>query len=169
MDINSLAPRAKSAVVSSCGHYTYRVDEEVANEGDVIMFLGMHAIPTRTTHTTKRYRHFARKFGARKFIATNLFARQAANARALAYYRWPIGPDYTQELVQAIREADRIILNYGSLVTLRQEFYKHVDDVLMLLHYSGKPMYTLGQTLHGHPLSANVASYDAELEKFRCV
>jgi hypothetical protein len=110
-----------------------------------IMLNPSTADAVRDDPTIRRCISFARVWGFRRLVVTNLFAFRTPSPRALRRAAEPIGPENDAYLLRAARDAHRTICAWGT-------YGAHEDreaEVLTLLKQH--PLEHLGLTKHGHP------------------
>jgi hypothetical protein len=155
-----------SAVISPCGLYRHRLEREIAEFGIVIAFFGVNpstAGPEVEDQTTMKWRGFAMRNGARKYIAGNPFAYRATDVRALSKVFDPVGSDNYRHLAEIIHDADLLVPCWGSRGKLPRPLRGHLDALGRRLHQSGKPVKVFGLTKSGDPMHPLMLGYDTPL------
>lgn len=156
----------KSAVISPCGLFRYRLDREVAETGIVIAYYGVNpstASGEAEDQTTMKWRGFSIRNGARWYIAANPFAFRSTDVRGLASADDPVGPNNEQHLLEIIKEADVHVPCWGDRAKVSKYLRYHFDKLLKLLRESGKPLKCFGLTKGGDPLHPLMLGYDTPL------
>lgn len=156
----------RSAVLSPCGTWRYRLDREVAAEGIVIAYFGINpstADATVEDSTTKKWRGFTVRNGGRKYIAVNPFAFRATNVAELESAADPIGPENDAYISAVIEEADLLVPCWGSRDKLPKALRARLNTLLSMLRKSGKPMRVFGWTKSGDPIHPLMLGYDTQL------
>ena len=99
----------------------------------------------RDDPTIRRCIGFARAWGYRRLVVTNLFGLRATLPAALRRAADPVGPRNNQYVMRAARGADRIVCAWG----VHGALGNRAAEVLTLL--GGFHVEHLGLTRHGHP------------------
>lgn len=156
-----------SAVISACGLFRYRLDREVSLlGGNVIAFFGVNpstAGATAEDQTTRKWRGFAERAGAARYIAGNAFALRSTDVGGLSLAPDPVGPENDRHLAEIMAEADILVPCWGARAKLPPALQPHLDRLTDLLFASGKPVRVLGLTTAGDPLHPLTLSYDRPL------
>lgn len=155
-----------SAVISPCGLYRTRLEREIAEVGIVIAFFGVNpstAGPEIEDQTTMKWRGFAVRNGARKYIAGNPFAYRATDVGELAKAADPVGPDNDVHIGEIIRDADILVPCWGNRTKLPRSLHHHLDLLARRLRSSGKPVKVFGFTASGDPKHPLMLGYDTPL------
>lgn len=87
---------ARSAVISDCGQYRYRLSRLWDTRVPRLIFIGLNpstADATSDDPTVRRLISFAREFGYGAFDLLNLFALRATDPRKLQEHSHPVGPE----------------------------------------------------------------------------
>lgn len=154
------------AVISGCGTWRYRLEREVQPEGCVFAWFGINpstATATEEDATTRRWFGFARRLGARRYIAGNLFAYRTPYVDRLEHAADPVGPDADEHLDRIIHEADVLIPCWGPRTKVPSRLRHRIDTVAARLLASGKPVRALAITADGSPGHPLMLSYDRPL------
>lgn len=155
-----------SAVLSSCGRYRWRLDREISPAGIVIAFFGVNpstAGPEIEDQTTMKWRGFAARNGARKYIAGNAFGYRATDVRELSRVCDPIGLENEVHLWQIVSEADVLVPCWGNREKLPKDLQPRLESLALFLVASGKPVKVFGLTKSGDPLHPLMLGYDTPL------
>lgn len=155
-----------SAVLSECGTYRYRLDRYVGAGDLVVAFVGVNpstADATIDDATVRKWRGFASRMGASRFIVGNVFAHRATDVKELASVSDLFGPDWLVHMDAIIDQADVIIPCWGSRGKLPQRLRWHLDEMQKALRASGKPLYCWGITTSGDPMHPLMLGYDTPL------
>lgn len=158
--------REPYAVISADGVFRYELGRPIAGSGIVIAFFGVNpstAGPTVEDQTTMKWRGFALRNGARRYIAGNPFAFRATNVRTLAAADDPIGPENEKYLRGIIRVADLLVPCWGSRGKLPPRLRPRLDWLARLLRDSDKPVKVFGLTASGDPMHPLMLGYDTPL------
>jgi hypothetical protein len=151
----------RSAVISPCGTYRYRLDRTFAHgEGDAvfIMLNPSTADGTVDDPTIRRCMGFAAAWGHRRLIVVNLFAFRSPSPKDLLLVADPVGPENEVYLEAATRPAARVICAWGKdgsllsrSLTVRQRLAQwNVPALYLGLTKAGEPrhpLYMAGATL----------------------
>ena len=84
----------KSAIISHCGKYRYRLDRMVSDSGPVYAFFGVNpstADASVDDATVRKWRGFVQRWGGSRFIVGNVFAYRATDVKELATAVDPFG------------------------------------------------------------------------------
>jgi hypothetical protein len=138
------------AVYSDCENYRYALTRSWDADAERVLFVMLN--PSKATEvqndpTVERCERRARALGFGAFRVTNIFAWRETNPQLMRKAAAPIGPNNDQLLLEAAGWADQIIAAWGA-------HGAHLDRgpaVADLLWESGKPIFNLGLTKHGHP------------------
>ncbi len=155
-----------SAVLSPCGTYRYRLDREVQANGLVFAFFGINpstADAKAEDATTKRWRGFCLRNGARRYIAANPFAFRATDVKHLAHAIDPVGPDNLAHIVAIIQEADVLIPCWGNRAKIDARLRYHLHRIKKTILESGKPVKIFGLTKTLDPMHPLMLSYETQL------
>ena len=85
----------KSAIISHCGKYRYRLDRMVSDSGPVYAFFGVNpstADASVDDATVRKWRGFVQRWGGSRFIVGNAFAYRSTDVRQLAAVEDPSDP-----------------------------------------------------------------------------
>ena len=122
----------KSAIISHCGKYRYRLDRTVSDSGPVYAFFGVNpstADASVDDATVRKWRGFVQRWGGSRFIVGNVFAYRSTDVRQLAavedafgdlvgeYITNIITPDLSGYSAQVIEENGRFALTYWPYCT----------------------------------------------------
>lgn len=114
---------ARSAVLSDCGTYRYRLERQTPGEGAtaIIMVNPSTADAENDDATIRKLIGFGQRHRWGKLLVGNLFAYRATDVRALATADDPVGPVNDLHLQAMADEAQRVVLAWGpqSKVPLR--------------------------------------------------
>lgn len=157
----------RSAVISDCGLYRYRLDRRWG-EGRPVAFVMLNpstADGTQDDPTIRRCVGFARRLGAGALVVGNLYAWRATKPDDLWGAKDPIGPDNDRHLAAIAAEASDVIAAWGSHPTAHGRERPVAD--LQLAAMGRMPLWALRITKTGspgHPLYINA---DAPLLDYR--
>lgn len=166
-------PRLADAVLSACGRYRYRLDRIVNDtlllpgfDGTVVCYAGVNpstADAEAEDATTRKWRGFAQRLGAWRYIAINPFALRARDVRELGRADDPVGPDNDAYIDAAIAEADVLVPCWGDRGKVPAPLRPRLDALLDRMRVSGKPVLVFGLTRGGDPLHPLMLGYDTLL------
>ena len=139
----------RSAVISPCGLYRYRLGRRWS-DGPAVMFLMLNpsvADAEQPDPTMTRCVNYAKAWGYPALVIGNLFALRSTDPKALYRAADPIGPDNDRHLVETAAEAGLIIGAWGNngLHMGRDVAVRRLIPGMKALAFTG-----LGQP--GHPL-----------------
>jgi hypothetical protein len=155
-----------SAILSPCGLYRYRLEREVQTEGQVFAFFGVNpstADADVEDATTKKWRGFCLRNGARRYIAGNPFAFRATDVKQLATVSDPVGAANLEHIMQIIADADVLIPCWGSRAKLPPTLRYALHRLKQTIHESGKPVRIFGLTKTLDPIHPLMLGYDTPL------
>ncbi len=155
-----------SAIISTCGHYRYRLERDVGMVGTVIAFFGVNPSTAEARlddPTVRKWIGFAKLLVARRFIVGNAFALRTTNVKALASAADPVGPENDQHLQEIIDEAELLVPCWGASAKLPAALRPRLPALLERLLDSGKPVRCFGLTAAGDPLHPLFLPYDTPL------
>lgn len=137
----------RAAVISDCGLYRYRLTREWdAGKGAVnfVMLNPSTADGLQDDATIRRCIGFARTWGFRKLVVTNLYAFRATNPKRLWEVDDPRGPENGRHVDTAMDEADQVILAWGA-------HGKRMDNGDLICVRVDPKIFHLGLTRDGRP------------------
>lgn len=158
-----------SAIFSACGTYRHRLEREVQPEGVVFAYFGVN--PSKAgaiveDQTTMKWRGFTLINGGRRYIAGNAFGYRATAVRDLASVADPVGPGNADHINAIIADADILVPCWGSRIKLPKHLRIHLDDLMVRLLGSGKPVKVFGRTSSGDPKHPLMLGYDTPLTEW---
>lgn len=163
----------RSAIISSCGLYRYRLEREVQENGIVAAILGVNpstADAEVDDATIRKDMGFARRLGWRRIIKGNEFAWRDTDVRRLRTALDPVGPDNDVHLEAIMREADIVVAAWGPLAKLPRELRARWKGVVDIARWQvGKPLYCFGVAQDGQPKHTLMLAYDTPLELWSAV
>lgn len=157
----------RSAVISECGLYRYRLDRELLETGIVIAFFGVNpstADASAEDATTRKWYGFSVRQFARKYIAVNPFAFRSTDVNALAGAADPIGPDNDRHIDEVIKEADLLVPCWGSTDKVPPRLRYRFVEIFERLFDSNKPVKIFGLTKGGDPKHPLMLGYSTPLK-----
>lgn len=156
----------RSAVVSACGKYRYRLEREVATEGPTFAYFGINpstADATIDDATVRKWIGFTKVNGGRRFIVGNVFAYRSTDVKGLTLAGDPYGPENPMHLNQIIEDADILVPCWGDRKKLDRRLQSNFDWIKARFLVSGKPVMTFGFTSSGDPKHPLMLGYKTPL------
>ena len=144
----------KSAIISHCGKYRYRLDRTVSDSGPVYAFFGVNpstADASVDDATVRKWRGFVQRWGGSRFIVGNVFAYRATDVNELATAVDPFGDLIGDHTTEIINEADVLVPCWGNADKVPPRLQFAFDVLMDALVSSGKPVKHFGVTATGHP------------------
>jgi len=141
----------KSAVLSACEKYRYRLGRTWDAAGRLVAFIMLNpstADADLDDPTIRRCIGFARAWGYGGLVVGNLFALRATDPKALKTTPAPIGPDNDTHLRAIASECAEVVCAWGRHGTL----YGRDRSVLRLLTDSGAPLHRLSKPGAEYPM-----------------
>lgn len=148
-------PPAKSAVISPCERFRYRLERVLRERGPtaaVIMVNPSTADAVTDDATIRKLEGFGNALGWRRFVVGNLFARRAKDVNALKAVVDPVGPENYLWLGSIMTEADVVIFAWGASAKLPKRLrdgWRWAADTALALGHSPQ---CWGTAADGHPL-----------------
>jgi len=159
----------KSAVISECGQYRYRLERELAGGGGtlaVIMVNPSTADAEKDDPTIRKLIGFGNRNKFNRLIVGNLFAYRAADVRELKSAVNPIGPENDNHLSLILAEADQVICAWGPLAKQPKRFRNRFLNVLGFISAASLYPYRIGPTANdGQPKHPLMLPYALEFER----
>lgn len=155
-----------SAVFSPCGLYRLRLDRDLCRKGPTVCIIGVNpstAGAVENDATIRREIGFASRFGWGRLIKGNKFAYCATDVRALRGCADPIGSENDRFLAGMMREADLVVVAWGTLRKLPRSLQARWRDVVAIARQSDKALHCLGVVRDGHPRHPLMLAGDAPL------
>ncbi len=147
-----------TAVYSDCERYRYALTRTWDAGGRRVLFIMLN--PSKATEvqndpTVERCERRARALGFGAFQVTNIFAWRDTDPFAMRKAADPIGPANDAAILTGVDWADLVIAAWGT----HGAHLKRGPQMAEILHATGKPVYTLGLSKHGHPKHPLYISY----------
>ncbi len=149
---------------SRCQTWRYLLERDLGDGAGTLNFVMLNpstADALRNDPTVARCVAFARRWGYRRLLVTNLFALRSPKPRVLKTADDPVGPDNDAYIRRAARASDRVVIAWGHHGTLRNR----EAEVLALL--KGQPLEHLGLTRGGQPRHPLYLPSAADPQPFR--
>lgn len=159
-----------SAIISSCGHYRYRLERDSEAPGHTVAVFGVNpstADATTDDATVRKWRGFAMRNGWTRIIVGNAHAYRAKNVGELKAVPDPVGPDNWTWLEKIIQQADVLWPCWGSRDKLPRELHTNLYRLKQMILGSGKPVVILGLTKTGDPMHPLMVGYDTALTPWK--
>jgi len=159
-----------SAVFSEGRMYRYRLDRILPRKiGRTVAFIGIN--PSKANEvdndaTLRKLMTFAYQFGAARFTVRNVFAYCATDVNELAMASDPSGPYNRKVLDQIYRDADLVILMWGSRMKVPERLRTAIAVERMMLNDHNRPLKCFGLTKLGDPRHPLMLPYSTPLEEF---
>lgn len=156
----------RSAVISQCGLYRWRLDRDMKRPGRTAMIAGVNpstADGQVDDQTIRKDYGFAERLGIGRFIKVNKFAFRATDVGALRTVSDPVGPENDAHLEQAMRDADLHIVAWGPLSKLPPHLRGRWRTVVEIARRVGCPLYCLGTAQDGQPRHTLMLAYATPL------
>lgn len=163
----------RSAVISECNLYRYRLDRGLATgipelTAAVIMVNPSTADADVDDHTIRKLYGFAERFGASRIIVGNLFAFRAKDVNDLVFAADPVGPENDRHLAEIFSASRTTILAWGASGKLPPRLRGRWRKVIAIANSVGtKGFWCLGTAKDGHPLHPLTLGYDRPLIDWR--
>ncbi len=158
---------SKSAVLSECGLYRYRLGRTWDADARPLVFVMLNpstADATVDDPTIRRCVGFAKASDAGGIDVVNLFAFRATDPDDMAKADDPIGEENDLHLLRAAEGGFRTVVAWGASVPKRHGH--RVNEVLRVLRMTGRTLYCLGTTKDGRPRHPLFVKADQPLVHF---
>jgi len=140
----------KTALLSACGKFRYRLGRRWAAGGEVLLFVMLNpstADASEDDATIRRCVKFAQAHGYSALEVVNLFAFRATDPKDLRRAGYPVGPENDAHIMATVREAAAVCLAWGSNVA----GLERPQLVLPALREAGARLLCLRITRGGYP------------------
>lgn len=160
----------KSAIISDCGHYRYRLARERRQTDANTVFIMVNpstADAENDDATIRKLMGFADRKGWSNVIVGNLFAYRSKDVRELARADDPIGPENDDHLAEMIgsRATLRVIFAWGPTAKLPHRLRQRWREVARMATYDGRPKLCLGPPAKdGMPRHPLMLPYSSQLQ-----
>ena len=107
----------KSAVISKCGKYRYRLDRIWGDEDKYIAFIGLNpstADAEKDDNTIRKCVKFSKRLGAGGLVMVNLFAFRSKNPKLLSSTIGIVGPENDEYIKEVTSKAALRIAIWGN-------------------------------------------------------
>lgn len=159
----------RSAEISACGKYRYRLDRKLQARGPVYAFIGVNpstADATVDDATVRKWRGFVNRWGGSKFIVGNVFAYRSTDVRNLVNCDDPVGPDNFSSITRMCLEADIIVPCWGNITKAPKNLRHLFQTTLDTLRGFGVPVMAFGFSGSGCPRHPLMLGYATPLVRF---
>lgn len=156
----------RSAVISLCGRYRYRLDREIGSGPTVagIMVNPSTADGDTDDATIRKWLGFGARRGWGRIVIGNLFALRSTDIAGLRAADDPIGPENDAALRSMLAAADIVIAAWGASAKLPSHLRRRWRDVPWP---PGQPIECWGTAADGHPLHPLMLAYATPLQYWR--
>jgi len=150
-----------TATYSDCERYRYALTRTWDAGGKRVLFVMLN--PSKATEvqndpTVERCERRARALGFGAFQVTNIFAWRDTDPFQMRKAKDPIGPGNDAAILAGVAWADQVIAAWGT----HGAHMNRGPQMTALLQGTGKPLYTLGLSKHGHPKHPLYISYSQQ-------
>lgn len=159
----------RSAVLSDCGLYRWRLDREIAPAGLTAAVFGINpstADALLDDATVRKWRGFGQRLSWGRVLVGNAFAWRATDVRELARAADPFGQDYDLHLEAIIGQADLLVPCWGDRGKIPKALRPQLDALMGRFTSSGKPVMCWGLTAGGDPRHPLMLGYHTPLRDF---
>lgn len=159
------ASSSRTAVVSACGTYRYRLGRRWDHTAPPLCFVMLN--PSTADHvaddaTIRKCVGFASRYGYGALDVVNLFAYRATNPACLRAAGFPIGPLNDGWIETAARAAGDVVVAWGAQARARPS---RVRDVLDILKRCNVRPYVLDRCDDGAPAHPLMLPYSCSLSR----
>ncbi len=138
------------ASYSDCERYRYALTRTWDPKGKRVLFVMLNPSQATEVHndpTVERCERRARALAFGAFQVTNIFAWRDTDPCQMRKAANPVGPENDAVILEGTDWADQIIAAWG----IHGAYLDRGPQVAALLRGTGKPLYSLGLSKHGHP------------------
>lgn len=157
----------RSAWISECENYRYRLSRAWGDGGLVYAFFGVNpstADANIDDATVKKWVGFTDRNGGKSFIVGNAFAYRSKEVKDLAKCEDPTGGSANISCLRSIiKEADILVPCWGNTIKVPAPLRHHFSALMLELMESGKPVKIFGRTKSGDPKHPLMLGYNTEL------
>lgn len=161
----------RSAVISDCGQYRYRLTRALGPDPRICNFVMLNpstADATQDDRTIRRCMGFAQRWGCGLLMVSNLFAFRATEPYRLGLVADPVGPqnhDYVIGAACRARESGGLVVAAWGAHGGRDDQDRRVMS--LLTETLGIPVMCLGTTVLGFPRHPLYLPKDTALVPFK--
>lgn len=144
---------SRSAVISPCGRYRYRLDRVWDPAGCIACWIMLN--PSKADGeiddpTVVRITRFSQDFGCGGLIGVNMFAWRATDPRELSSATDPVGPDADRHIMDALAESSLVVCAWGGSGP-KGLAPGRAWEILRMIERSGHVPMALAKTKAGAP------------------
>ena len=155
-----------TTVFSRCGEHRFRLEREIQEKGKVFAYFGINpslATSNFDDQTVKRWKGFSQRNECSKFIVGNVFSYITPNVFELTQIQNPVSSSNEQHIEKIINEADILVPCWGSRYKIPSSLHFYLDQLLLKLKQSNKPVMCFGLTASGDPKHVLTLPYKTPL------
>lgn len=161
----------RSAVLSPCGTYRYRLDREIG-AGATAVILGVNpstADAEVDDATIRKDMGFARRLGWGRIVKGNLFAYRATEITDLRRLDLltAVGPENDAYLIEMMKEADVVVAAWGPAAKVSRTLRNRWRRVVSIAEHYKVDLMCFGTAQDGHPRHTLMLSYSTPLVPWR--
>lgn len=155
----------RSAIISDCGTYRYRLERLLGSGPTVVgvMVNPSTADAEKDDATIRKWLGFASRLGWGRIVIGNLFAYRSTHISGLRAAADPVGPLNDWHLQDMFRGADLIVVAWGASAKLPPSLRHRWRRVPWP---SGIALQCWGTASDGHPLHPLMLSYNTPLRQW---
>lgn len=162
---------SRSAVISDCGLYRYRLERDLGRFGNTtlafIMVNPSTADASVDDATIRKCIGFCERNGFGRMIVGNKFAFRATEVKRLRSTPDPIGPENDAHLGRIMNDADMIAVAWGPLTKLPDRLRTRWRTITAIAKTLGKTLHCFGTAQDGHPRHPLMLAYDTPLTEWK--
>lgn len=158
----------KTAVLSECKTYRYRLSREFA-PGRTMMMIMVNpstADDTVDDQTIRKCVGFAERAGFGRLIVGNKFAHRSAEVADLRHVKDPIGPENDHHLREMMSSADTVVVGWGALSKIPEALRSRWKDIVRMADDAGHELQTIGINADKHPTHPQITGYEVPITKW---
>jgi hypothetical protein len=155
----------RSAVISPCTQYRYRLDRAWDDAGHTIRWIMLNpstADAEKDDPTVRKCIGFSKRWGFGALSILNLFALRSTSPAALLHHPTPVGPDNDKWLRECVFGANHFVFAWGA--NAPEDRAREVMDIFVKAGV-GRPM-CLGTNKNGTPNHPLMIPYSRTLTVF---
>jgi hypothetical protein len=158
----------RSALLSRCGTYRWRLERKTANDGIVAAIIGVNpstADAEVDDPTIRKDMGFAARLGWRRIIKGNLFAYRATDIKDLRGLSidTAVGPENDAHLIEMFKEADVVVAAWGPTAKLPPRLRNRWRRVVSIADHYQIDLMCFGTAQDGQPRHTLMLAYDTPL------
>lgn len=143
-----------SAILSPCQRYRYRLERDGlggSRTACIVMVNPSTADATEDDATIRKLKGFATRNDIGRIIVVNKLAWRATDIKEVRKATDPIGPENDAHIVQAVRDADLVVVAWGPLNKLPAYLRRRWLEVVRLIERHRSTIYCVGTAACGQP------------------